>query len=406
MLRVLRRARQRLTGVSVVYLLASVVTSVRVSVTRSVYVSSRPSGRRMTMSYAPTLAGKRTVPRAGPIALGQSCGPLGTPAKYKSMWLPLELRDIPSGSRQLKVRLVVATMYSDGPLSRAEANQESRYSPRIKGKESLTAWYLVVSGGDWLAQAGDEHASRRIPTTGGGTKCVIDPSRGDARLLGRRRTQARPCRPFVTASTAASAKSSTAPTAARTLCSKRNRAGRRYGSGVERDGPEGRGGNGGVPAPTAVGADAREGRAQRLPASAARTPLGYPNPCSQPGPCAYPAACSSEASFPFSYAHARPNRSRLSCGRPARQRKGGGRSPCPARGTTLRFLESDHRPAASSACWAARPRTSSMNPFRTAPSVEHVVDASSDRSLRRTRPRSPSDARVVARSTKRTRPHP
>src|SRR2546421_8944356 len=41
--------------------------------------------------------------------------------------------------------------------------------------------------------------------------------------------------------------------AARTVCSKRNRAGRRYGSGVERDGPEGRGGNGGVPVPTAVG---------------------------------------------------------------------------------------------------------------------------------------------------------
>jgi len=180
MLRVLRRARQRLTGVSVVYLLASVVTSVRVSVTRSVYVSSRPSGRRMTMSYAPTLAGKRTVPRAGPIALGQSCGPLGTPAKYKSMWLPLDLRDIPSGSRQLKLRLVVASMYSDGPLSRAEANRGSRYSAKIKAKESLTAWYLVVSGGDWLAQAGDEHASRRIPTTGGGTTCVIDPSRGDA----------------------------------------------------------------------------------------------------------------------------------------------------------------------------------------------------------------------------------
>src|SRR5438132_625123 len=293
MLRVLRRARQRLTGVSVVYLLASVVTSVRVSVTRSVYVSSRPSGRRMTMSYAPTLAGKRTVPRAGPIALGQSCGPLGTPAKYKSMWLPLELRDIPSGSRQLKVRLVVATMYRDG---------------------TAPAW--SVTG-----------------------------PRGEAAMV-----ESLPRQPSV--------------------------------------------------------ADAREGRAQRLPASAARTPLRYPNPCSQPGPCAYPAACSSEASFPFSYAHARPNGSRLSCGRPARQRKGGGRSPCPARGTTLRFLESDHRPAASSACWAARPRTSPMNPFRTAPSVEHVVDASSDRSLRRTRPRSPSDARVVARSTKRTRPHP
>src|SRR5437763_1427548 len=32
-----------------------------------------------------------------------------------------------------------------------------------------------------------------------------------------------------------------------------------------------------------------------------------------------------------------PNGSRLSCGRPARRRKGGGRSPCPARGTTIRF---------------------------------------------------------------------
>jgi len=33
-----------------------------------------------------------------------------------------------------------------------------------------------------------------------------------------------------------------------------------------------------------------------------------------------------------------PNGSRLSCGRLARRRKGAGRSPCPARGTTLRFL--------------------------------------------------------------------
>jgi len=33
-----------------------------------------------------------------------------------------------------------------------------------------------------------------------------------------------------------------------------------------------------------------------------------------------------------------PNGSRLSCGRPARWRKAGGRSPCPARGTTLSFL--------------------------------------------------------------------
>src|SRR5881398_2441986 len=32
-----------------------------------------------------------------------------------------------------------------------------------------------------------------------------------------------------------------------------------------------------------------------------------------------------------------PNGSRLSCGRLARRRKGVGRSPCPARGTTLRF---------------------------------------------------------------------
>src|SRR5207248_11350363 len=32
-----------------------------------------------------------------------------------------------------------------------------------------------------------------------------------------------------------------------------------------------------------------------------------------------------------------PNGSRLSCGRPARRRKAAGRSPCPARGTTLRF---------------------------------------------------------------------
>src|SRR3989454_9013335 len=81
------------------------------------------------------------------------------------------------------------------------------------------------------------------------------------RLLGRRRTQARRCRPFVTASTAASAKSSTAPTAARTVCSKRNRAGRRCGSRLERDEPEGRGGNGGVPAPTAVGGRREIGRA-------------------------------------------------------------------------------------------------------------------------------------------------
>src|SRR2546421_13118672 len=33
-----------------------------------------------------------------------------------------------------------------------------------------------------------------------------------------------------------------------------------------------------------------------------------------------------------------PNGSRLSCRRPARRRKGVGRSPCPGRGTTLRFL--------------------------------------------------------------------
>src|SRR5947199_206863 len=45
-----------------------------------------------------------------------------------------------------------------------------------------------------------------------------------------------------------------------------------------------------------------------------------------------------------------PNGSRLSCGRPARWRKAVGRSPCPARGTTLRFLQDDHRPSASSAC--------------------------------------------------------
>src|SRR6266705_2482997 len=45
-----------------------------------------------------------------------------------------------------------------------------------------------------------------------------------------------------------------------------------------------------------------------------------------------------------------PNGSRLSCGRLARWRKSAGRSPCPARGTTLRFLWSDHRPPASSAC--------------------------------------------------------
>src|SRR2546422_2393950 len=35
----------------------------------------------------------------------------------------------------------------------------------------------------------------------------------------------------------------------------------------------------------------------------------------------------------------RPNGSRLSCGRLARQRKVVGRSPCPARSTTLRFHE-------------------------------------------------------------------
>src|SRR6266566_3021656 len=45
-----------------------------------------------------------------------------------------------------------------------------------------------------------------------------------------------------------------------------------------------------------------------------------------------------------------PNGSRLSCGRLARRRKAAGRSPCPARGTTLRFLQDDHRPSASSAC--------------------------------------------------------
>src|SRR2546430_6099982 len=34
------------------------------------------------------------------------------------------------------------------------------------------------------------------------------------------------------------------------------------------------------------------------------------------------------------------------------------------------------------------------SPFRTAPSVEHVVDASSDRSLRRTRPRDRKSTRL------------
>src|SRR5437762_14359580 len=41
-----------------------------------------------------------------------------------------------------------------------------------------------------------------------------------------------------------------------------------------------------------------------------------------------------------------PNGSRLSCGRPARGRKGGGRTPCPAPGTTLRFLLDGQRPPA------------------------------------------------------------
>src|SRR5207237_10535789 len=45
-----------------------------------------------------------------------------------------------------------------------------------------------------------------------------------------------------------------------------------------------------------------------------------------------------------------PNGSRLSCGRLARRRKAMGRQAVPARGTTLRFPSSDHRPPASSAC--------------------------------------------------------
>src|SRR5437588_4186608 len=45
-----------------------------------------------------------------------------------------------------------------------------------------------------------------------------------------------------------------------------------------------------------------------------------------------------------------PGGSHLSCGRTARRRKVVGRSPCPVRGTTLRFPQSDHRPPASSAC--------------------------------------------------------
>src|SRR5437867_3001681 len=42
--------------------------------------------------------------------------------------------------------------------------------------------------------------------------------------------------------------------------------------------------------------------------------------------------------FIWAYRPSRPNGSRLSCGRLVRRGKTVGRSPCPARGTTLRFL--------------------------------------------------------------------
>ena len=52
-------------------------------------------------------------------------------------------------------------------------------------------------------------------------------------------------------------------------------------------------------------------------------------------PSEEPAVASNQTCLPES--RVLPNGSRLSCGRLARPRKGVGRSPCPARGTTLRF---------------------------------------------------------------------
>src|SRR2546427_7801604 len=152
------------------------------------------------------------------------------------------------------------------------------------------------------------------------------------RLLGRRRTQARRCKPFVTASTAASAKSSTAPTAARTVCSKRNRAGRRCGSRPERDEREGRGGNGGVPAPTAVGGRRAGGTSSASSCVCRSNSSSLPESLFSTGPLVLPGCLFFSGFFPFLIAHARPNGSRLSCGRPARRRKGGGRQSVPRQG--------------------------------------------------------------------------
>src|SRR5438046_7737185 len=71
------------------------------------------------------------------------------------------------------------------------------------------------------------------------------------RLLGRRRTYARPANPLTITSAAASAKSTTAASDLRTACKRYQSIGRPCGAGA---GPDGRGGGGGgVPVPTAVG---------------------------------------------------------------------------------------------------------------------------------------------------------
>src|SRR5204863_4419341 len=69
------------------------------------------------------------------------------------------------------------------------------------------------------------------------------------RLLGRRRTYARPANPLTIMSAAASAKSTTAASDLRTACKRYQSIGRPCGAGA---GPDG-GGGGGVPVPTAVG---------------------------------------------------------------------------------------------------------------------------------------------------------
>src|SRR5205807_7758807 len=105
---------------------------------------------------------------------------------------------------------------------------------------------------------------------------------------------------------------------ARTVCTKRNRAGRRCGSGVERDGPEGRGGNGAVPAPTAVGGRRAGGTSSASACVCRSNSSSLPESLFSTGSLPLPGCLFFGGFFPLLIAHARPNGSRLNCGRLAR----------------------------------------------------------------------------------------